>query len=100
MIMHILCMYNSKHLRTWDDSLPNVHHNYNMALHSSTNHSPFQVGMGFHPLGPIDVALPLTTTQEESFHVHSDAEKATKFIERIQQICQYVHGILQKANAK
>jgi hypothetical protein len=36
MIMHILCMYNSKHPCTWDESLPYVQHNYNRALHSST----------------------------------------------------------------
>jgi hypothetical protein len=36
MIVHILCMYNSKNPRTWDESLPYVHHSYNQALHSST----------------------------------------------------------------
>jgi hypothetical protein len=72
----------------------------NMALHSSTNHIPFQVGMEFKPLGPIDVALPLATTQEEFSHVQSEADKATKFIEWIQHIHQQVHEILQKANAK
>jgi hypothetical protein len=69
MIMHILRMYNSKHPRTWDENLPYVQHSYNMALHSSTRHSPFQVSLGFQPLGPLDVALPLATTQEESSHV-------------------------------
>ena len=29
MIMHILCMYNSKHPHTWDESLPYVQHSYN-----------------------------------------------------------------------
>jgi hypothetical protein len=62
MIMHILRIYDSKHPRTWDESLPYVHHSYNMALHSSTGQSTFQVGLGFQPLGPIDVALPLATT--------------------------------------
>jgi hypothetical protein len=51
-------MYNSKHPRTWDESLPYVQHNYNQALHSSTSHNPFQVGLGFQPLCPIDVAMP------------------------------------------
>jgi hypothetical protein len=60
-IVHILCMYNSKHPGTWDESLPYVQHSYNRALHSSTSHSPFQVGLGFQTLGPIDVALPLAT---------------------------------------
>jgi hypothetical protein len=29
MIVHILRMYNSKNPRTWDESLPYVHHSYN-----------------------------------------------------------------------
>jgi hypothetical protein len=63
MTVHILHMYNSKHPHTWDESLPYLQHSYNRALHNSIDHSPFQVGLGFQPLGPIDVALPLATTQ-------------------------------------
>jgi hypothetical protein len=84
-IAHILCMYNSNQSRTWDESLPYVQHSYNRALHSSTIHSPFQVGLVFQPLGPIDVALPLATTHESS-HAQSETEKPTRFIERIQHI--------------
>ena len=62
MVVHILRMYNSKHPRTWDDNLPYVQHNYNKAIHISTGHSLFQVGLGFQPLGPIDVALLLAFT--------------------------------------
>jgi hypothetical protein len=100
MIVHIMHMYNSKHQCTWDESLPYVHHSYNMALHSSTNYSPFQVGLGIQPMGPNDVALPLSTTQTDSSHVQSKTNKATKFIERIQYIRQHVQEILQKSNAK
>jgi hypothetical protein len=100
MIVHILCMYNSKHQHTWDESLPYVHQNYNIALYSSTSHRPFQVGLRFQHLGSIDVALPLTTTKTYSSHVQFETDKATKFIEQIQHICQQVHEILQKANAK
>jgi hypothetical protein len=71
-----------------------------MSLHISISHSPFQVGLGFQPLGPIDVALPLATTQTKSSHVHHEDDKATRFIEWIQYILQQVHEILQKANAK
>jgi hypothetical protein len=75
MIVHILCMYNSKHPCTWDESLPYVQHNYNRALHSSTGHNPFQVGLGFQPLCPIDVAIPFAATQVDSAHVQSEADK-------------------------
>jgi hypothetical protein len=100
MIVHILCIYNSKNPRTWDKSLPYVQQSYNRALHSSTSHSPFQVGLGFQPLGPIDVVLPLATAQTKSSPDHSTIEKSTTFIERIQHICQQVQEILQKSNAK
>ncbi len=76
MIVHILRMYNSKHPRTWDESLPYIQHSYNRALHSSTGHSPFQVGLGFQPLCPIDVAMPLAATHMNSAHVQSETDKA------------------------
>jgi hypothetical protein len=88
MIVHILCMYNSKHPRTWDESLPYVQHSYNRALHSSTGHNPFQVGLGFQPLGPMDVALPLATTSADSSPAPLEDDKATWFIEWIQHIHQ------------
>jgi hypothetical protein len=94
MIVHILRMYNSKNPCTWDESLPYVHKSYNRAPHSSTSHSPFQVGLGFKPLGPIDVALPMETKKTNSSHVHYETDKATRFIERIRHIRQQVHEIL------
>jgi hypothetical protein len=100
MVVHILRMYKSKHPCTWDDNLPYVQHNYNRAIHSSTSHNPFQVGLGFQPLGPIDVALPLASTQTESIQSHTEVDKANRFIEKIQHIQQQVHDILQKSNGK
>ena len=88
MIVHILRMYNSKHPHTWDESFPYVQHNYNQALHNSTGHNPFQVGLGFQPLCPIDVAMRFATTQEDSAHVQSKADRANNFIEHIQHILQ------------
>jgi hypothetical protein len=61
---------------------------------------PFQVGLGFQPLGPMDVALPLPATQADSSHAQTEVEKATWFIECIQHIRQQVQDILQKSNAK
>lgn len=81
-------MYNSKHPHTWDDNLPCVKHNYNIAIHNSSSNNPFQVGLGFQPLGPIDVALPLPSTHAESSQANTEANKATTVIENIQQIRQ------------
>ena len=100
MIVHILWMYNSKHPRTWDENLPYIQHSYNRALHISIGHNPFQVCLGFQPLAPIDVALPISSTREDSSHAQTEADKATRLVERIQHIRQQVHEILEKANAK
>jgi hypothetical protein len=94
MIVHILRMYNSNHPLTWDESLPYVHNIYNQSLHSSTDHSPFQVGLGFQPLGPIDVALPLAVTSTDSSPTPTEANKANWFIEKIHHIHQQVQDIL------
>jgi hypothetical protein len=93
-------MYNSKHPCTWDESIPYVQHSYNRALHILTSHNPFQVGLGFQPLGPMDVALPLENTLADSSPAPPEAEKATRFIEQIHHIRQQVQDILQKSNAK
>jgi hypothetical protein len=77
MIMCILRMYNSNLPHTWDESLPYVQHSYNRALHSSTGHNAFQVGLGFQPLGPIDIALPLAITSADSYPSPNEADKAT-----------------------
>jgi hypothetical protein len=88
MIVRILRMYNSKNPCTWDESLLYVQHNYNRVVHFLTSHNPFQVSLGFQPLCPIDVAMPFVTTQADSTHVQSKADKANIFIEHIQHIRQ------------
>jgi hypothetical protein len=88
MIVHILHMYNSNHPRAWDERLPYVQYSYKRALHSSTSHIPFQVRLGFHPLGLIDVSLPLAVTSTDSSPAPTEADKATRFIEWIHHIHQ------------
>ena len=100
MIVHILRMYNSKHPRTWDKSLPYIQHSYNRALHRSIGHNHFLVFLGFQPLAPIDVALPISLAREEYCHGQTKADKTTRFVQRIQHIQQQVHEILEKPNTK
>ena len=83
MIMHILHMCNSKNPCTCDESLPYVQHNYNLALQFSTDHSLFQVDLGFQPLCPIDVAMSFATTQADLADIQFEVSKVNSFIECI-----------------
>jgi len=93
-------MYNLKHPCTWDEIISYVQHSYNIALHISTGHNPFQIGLGFHPLCLIDVAIPYAATQVDSAHVQFKDERANNFIENIQHIHEKLHDILDRANAR
>ena len=88
MIAQILCVYKSKHPRTLDENLLYVQHNYNQALYNSIDHNPFEVGLGFQPVCPIDIAMSFAATQANSTHVQSEVDKANSFIEHIQHIRQ------------
>jgi hypothetical protein len=83
-----------------NESLPYVQHSYNRSLHSSIGHDPFQVCLGFQPLAPIDIALPVASSLTESSHTQTKEDHATIFVEWIQHLQQQVHDILQQANAK
>jgi hypothetical protein len=91
MIVHILRMHNSKHPHTWDESLPYVHHSYN---HSYNWPHPLSSGVRIPTTGPMDVALPLAATSTDSSPTPPEADKATRFIDRIQHICKQVQDIL------
>jgi len=73
-------MYNSKNPHTWDEILPYVRNNYNKDLHNSIGHNPFQLGLGFQPLFPIDVAIPFAATQVDSAHVQAEVNRDKIFI--------------------
>jgi hypothetical protein len=51
--------------------VPYVQHSYNRSLHNSIGHNPFQVCLGFQPLAPIDVALPIASSLTESSHTQT-----------------------------
>jgi hypothetical protein len=56
------------------------------------SHNPFQVGLGFQTLCPIDVAMTFVATQADSAHVQFEFDKENNFNERIQHIFSPVSG--------
>ena len=60
LVVQMLLMYNHKHRRTWDESLPYIQHSYNRAQHNSMGKSPFKICYGFQPSAPIDLISSLT----------------------------------------
>ena len=73
--------YCSKHPKLWDEHLCYVQHAYNRAKNLSTQRS-FETSFGFIPRPPLDFVFSKDITVDE----HSDGDKATKFIEQIQEI--------------
>ena len=73
-----------------------MQHAYNHAKHSSTQRSPFETCFGFIPKYPLDFVF----GKDIAVDGHSDVDKATKFIEKIQEIHQVVQEQLEKSQAK
>ena len=48
-------------IKTWKECLPHVVFAYNRVVHSTTQHSPFEIVYGFNTLTPLDL-LPLLNT--------------------------------------
>lgn len=55
--------------------MPYVEFAYNKVVHSTTNHSPFEVVYGLNPLTPLDL-IPLPMNNQ----VHQDDKKKAKYV--------------------
>ena len=73
-----------------------MQHAYNREKHSCTQRSPFETCFGFIPRSPLDFFFGKDTMVAR----HSDVDKATRFIEQIQEIHQVVQEQLEKSQAK
>ena len=99
LVVQLLHMYNHKHHRKWDDSLPYIQQNYNCAQHSSTRKSPFDIYYGFQPSRPIDLIS--SSTQSNDTNIEGrEVEKTLKFRDQIYNIQKQAQEMLQQANAK
>lgn len=88
--------YCSKHPKLLDEHLCYVQHAYNHATHSSTQRSPFETCFGFIPKSHLDFVFGKYIVVDG----HSGVDKATKFIEQIQEIHQAVQEQLERRQAK
>jgi len=61
--------------------MPHVEFAYNRAVHSTTQHSPFEVVYGFNPLTPLDL-LPLPNI---SNFKHKDAQAKVEYVKRLHE---------------
>ena len=82
MIIQILHMYHSKHPCTWDESLPYVKHIYNKVIHISIGHIPFEVFLGYPPLVPINVLIPIMQPNLVPY-LDKEKDEAIKIIDKI-----------------
>ena len=81
-MIQLLRGYCSKHPKLWDEHLCYVQHAYRRAKHSFTQRSPFETYFGFILRSPLDFVFGKDTMVDG----HSDVDKATRFIEQIQEI--------------
>ncbi|RDY04714.1 hypothetical protein CR513_11536, partial [Mucuna pruriens] len=67
-------------LASWEECLPDVDFAYNRVVHSTTNHSPFEVVYDFNPLTPLDLILLSMHKQ-----VHQDGKKKTEYVRQLHE---------------
>ena len=68
-------------LKRWEACLPHIEFAYNRAVHSSTNHSPFEVVYGFNPLSPLDL-LPVPNI---SVFKHTEGQAKAEFVRKLHE---------------
>jgi hypothetical protein len=88
--------YCRKHHKLWDEHIPYVQHAYNLALHSSTQCSPFETCFGYLPKVPLD----LMYEREADSNEERNEDSAYKFIQRIQKVHQVVSEQLEKSQTQ
>jgi hypothetical protein len=87
-----------KNLKTWEDCLPFIEFAYNMAMHSTTSYSPFEIVYGFNPLTPLDL-MPLPIDGRSSLDGQKKAELVKSLHERVRlQIARKNERVASQAN--
>ena len=88
-----------KNIRSWEECLPHVEFAYNRVVHSTTQHSPFEVVYGFNLLTRLDL-LPLPKI---SYFKHKDAQAKVEYVKGLheqvkEQIAKKNESYVKQAN--
>ena len=62
-LIQLLRAIIQKNLKNWEDCLSFIEFAYNRSVHSTTDHSPFEIVYGFNPLTPLDL-IPLPVDKD------------------------------------
>ena len=81
-VVHLLRGHCSKHPKLWEEQLHYVQHAYNYAMHSSIQISHFKTCLGYFPKSPMGISF----EKEGEVNGQNDANKAKRFIQKIQQV--------------
>ena len=83
-LIQLLRAIIQKNLKNWEDCLPFIEFAYNRSVHSTTDHSPFEIVYGFNPLTPLDL-IPLPVDERVSFDGNQKAQVMKDPHAKIQQ---------------
>ncbi|KAF7821762.1 Retrotransposable element Tf2 [Senna tora] len=83
-LSQLLRIVIQKNLKNWEDCLSFIEFAYNRCVHSSTDHSPFEIVYGFNPLTHLDL-LPIPVDERTSIDGKKKAEIVKQLHECVKQ---------------
>ncbi|GJX96113.1 transposon ty3-G gag-pol polyprotein [Tanacetum coccineum] len=98
-VVHLLRGYNSKHPKTWDESVHFLQFAINHSIRSSTGKSPSEVCLGFLPQTLFDLEFTTDSMLAPSNEV-GEAGKAQRFINNIRKLHHEVEKQLRRSQQK
>ena len=83
-LIQLLRAIIQKNLKNLENCLPFIEFAYNHSVHSTTDHSPFEIVYGFNPLTPFDL-IPLPVDERVSFDSNQKAQVVKDLYPKIRQ---------------
>ncbi|KAF7832179.1 putative gag-pol polyprotein [Senna tora] len=83
-LSQLLRIVIQKNLKNLEDCLPFIEFAYNRCVHSSTDHSPFEIVYGFNPLTPLDL-LPIPIDEMTRI----DGKKKAEIVKQLHELAYF-----------